>query len=80
MVTHFIQEAIYSGCSSGRYFCPLYCLACIYYTHHLSAQIPNCDLFTYVDDTTLIKVIPSKDDRTAVAIEINANFESKVEM
>jgi len=44
------------------------------YTHHLSAQILHCDLFAYADDTTLIKVIPTKDDGAAAAIEINVDL------
>jgi len=36
------------------------------YIRHLSAQINYCDLFTYADDTTLVEMIPAKNDRTAV--------------
>jgi len=46
-------------------FGPLYCS-----TSHFSS---NC-LFTYADDTTLVKVIPTKDDRFAAATEINAEL------
>ena len=44
------------------------------YTRHLSAQIFNCDLFMYADDTTLVKVIPTKDNRNTAAIKINADL------
>ena len=44
------------------------------YTRCLSAQILHCDLFTYADNTTLNKVIPTKDDRNTAAIEINADL------
>ena len=45
------------------------------YTRHLSAQVLHCDLFSYADDSTLIKVIPSKDDRIAAAAELNADLD-----
>ena len=44
------------------------------YIRHLSAQILHCDLFTYADDTTLVKMIPIKDDRFAAATEINVDL------
>ena len=42
------------------------------YIGHISVQVLNCDLFQYADDSTLIKVIPLKSDRTAAADEMSA--------
>ena len=42
------------------------------YTRHLPVQVSHCDLFSYADDSTLLKVIPTKDDRIAAADELNA--------
>ena len=47
------------------------------YIHHLPDQILHYDLFQYryADDSSLMKVIPSKDDRTAAAGELNADLD-----
>ena len=42
------------------------------YIGHISVQVLHCDLFQYADDSTLIKVIPLKSDRTAAADEMSA--------
>ena len=43
------------------------------YIRHFSAQVLDCDLLQYADDSTLIKVVPSKDDRAAAADEMNTD-------
>ena len=45
------------------------------YIRHLPDQILHCDLFQYADDSSLMKVIPSKDDRTSAADELNADLD-----
>ena len=45
------------------------------YIRHLPDQVLHCDLFQYADDSSLMKVIPSKDDRTAAADELNADLD-----
>ena len=45
------------------------------YIRHLSDQVLHCDLFQYADDSSLMKVIPSKDNRTIVADELNADLD-----
>ena len=44
------------------------------YVRHLPSQLKSCLLVSYVDDSTLLKVIPTKDLRLSVAIEINADL------
>ena len=44
------------------------------YIPHLPTQILHCALLQYADDSTLIKVVPSKDDRIAAADEMNADL------
>ena len=46
------------------------------YIRHISAQVLHCDLFQYAGDSTLIKVIPSKDNRTVAADEMSARIYS----
>ena len=46
------------------------------YIRHLPNPILHCDLFQYADDSSLLKVISSNDDRTAVADELNADLDS----
>ena len=41
------------------------------YIRHISAQVLE---FQYADNSTLIKVIPSKDDRIVTADEMNADL------
>ena len=44
------------------------------YIRHLSAQVLHCDLLQYTDDVSLIKVVPSKDNRTIAADEMNTGL------
>ena len=44
------------------------------YIHHLLAQVLHCDLLQYADDSTLVKVMPSKDNRTAAADELGQDL------
>ena len=44
------------------------------YIHHLPTQILHCAFLRYADDSTLIKVVPSKDDRIAAADEMNVDL------
>ena len=42
------------------------------YIRHLSAQVLHCDLLQYANDSSLIKVVPSKVDRNTAVDETNA--------
>ena len=42
------------------------------YIQHLTKQVLHCDLFEYADDSSLVKVIKSKEDQIAVTEEIIA--------
>ena len=44
------------------------------YIRDLPTQILHCALLQYADDSTLIKVVPSKEDRITVADEMNADL------
>ena len=44
------------------------------YIRHLPTQILHCAFLQYADDSTLIKVVPSKDDRIVAADEMNADL------
>jgi len=44
------------------------------FTRHLPAQVSYCSIFSYADDSTLLKVIPTKADRIAAAEELNADL------
>ena len=44
------------------------------YIRHLPTQILHCAFLQYADDSTLIKVVPLKDDRIAAADEMNADL------
>ena len=46
----------------------------IRYTHYLPTQSFYCALLQYADDLTLIRVVPSKDDRIVAAEEMNADL------
>jgi len=41
---------------------------------HLPAQVSYCNIFSYADDSTLLKATPTKDDRIAAAEELNADL------
>lgn len=45
------------------------------YIRYLPTQILHCALLQCADDSTLIKVVPSKDDRIIAADEVNADFD-----
>ena len=45
-----------------------------FYVRHLFPQLKSCLLVSYADDSTLLKVIPTKDLRLSAAVEINANL------
>ena len=44
------------------------------YVRHLPSQPSSCLLVSYADDSTLLKVIPTKDLRLSAAVEINADL------
>ena len=44
------------------------------YIHHLARQVLHCDLFRYVDDSSLVKVIKRKEDGITAAEEITADL------
>ena len=44
------------------------------YVHNLPSQLKSCLLVSYADDSTLLKVIPTKDLRLTSAAEINADL------
>ena len=44
------------------------------YVCHLPSQPSSCLLVSYADDSTLLKVIPTKDLRLSAAVEINADL------
>jgi len=44
------------------------------YTRHLPAQVSYCNIFSLADDSTLLKVIHTNDDRIAAAEELNADM------
>ena len=44
------------------------------YIQHLTKQVLHCDLFEYADDSSLVKVIKSKEDQIAVTEEIIADL------
>ena len=44
------------------------------YVHHLFPQLKSCLLVSYAHDSTLLKVIPTKDLRLSAAVEINADL------
>ena len=44
------------------------------YVRHLPSQLGSCLLVSYADDSTLLKVIPTKDLRLSAAAEINADL------
>ena len=44
------------------------------YMRHLPAKVSYCNIFSYANDSTLLKVIPTKDDRIAAAEELNADL------
>ena len=44
------------------------------YIRYLPTQILHCALLQYADDSTLIKVVPSKDDRVIAADEMSADL------
>ena len=50
----------------------VYCSTCIHVTFLLSFLIVK--LFLYANDSTLLKVIPKKDDRIAAVVELNADL------
>lgn len=43
------------------------------YSHYLSTEILHCALFQYADNSTLIKIVPSNDDRIITADEKGAD-------
>ena len=46
------------------------------YVRHLPSQLKSCLLVSYADDSTLLKVIPTKHLRLSAAVEINADLYS----
>ena len=44
------------------------------YVRHLPSQLNSCLLVSYADDSTLLKVIPTKNLRLSGAAEINADL------
>ena len=44
------------------------------YVRHLPSQLRSCLLVSYADDSTLLKVIPTKDLRLSASAEINADL------
>ena len=44
------------------------------YVHHLPSQLKSYLLVSYADNSTLLKVIPTKDLRLSAAIEINVDL------
>ena len=44
------------------------------YVRHLPSQLESCLLVSYADDSTLLKVIPTKDVRLNAAAKINAGL------
>ena len=44
------------------------------YVRHLAQQVLHCDLFSYTDDSSLVKVIERKEDRMTAAEEMIADL------
>ena len=62
---------VMTGVPQGGVWSPL--LFNLYVSHHTS-QLESCLLVSYADDSTLLKIIPTKDSRLNAAAKINADL------
>ena len=60
-----------TGVPQGGVWSPLLFNLCV---RHLPSQLESSLLVSYADDSTLLKVIPTKDVRLNVVAEINADL------